>query len=115
MRKIVVLLAFSLFGATGSLADEPDPFFSLEQAKPYRERWQNCTASVAKQNLSGPRSAPVVADLAFERCKAQETALRNVLKRRLGAVSADRIVGDLRGFDRSLLIRIIDKLRADQP
>jgi hypothetical protein len=115
MRKIVVLFAFSLLGATSSLADEPDPFLTLEQAKPYRERWQNCTALVAKQNLSGPRSAAAVVDLAFQRCKAQESALRNVLRRRLGAVSADRIVADLRGFDRSLLIRIIDKLRSDQP
>ena len=115
MRKIIVLFAFSLLGATGSLADEPDPFLTLEQAKPYRERWQNCTASVAKQNLSGPRAAAAVADLAFQRCEAQESALRNVLSRRLGAASADRIVADLRGFDRSLLIRIIDKLRSDQP
>jgi hypothetical protein len=111
MRKIFVLLSFLLVGAPAARADEPDPFLSLEQAKPYRERWQTCTASVAKKNLSGTRPAAEIADLAFERCKAAETALRNVLKRRLGTGSADRIVTDLRGFDRSLLIRVIERLR----
>ena len=113
MRKILVLLSFLLVGAPAARADEPDPFLSLEQAKPYRERWQTCTASVAKRNLSGSRPAAEIADLAFERCKAAEIALRNVLKRRLGVASADRIIGDLRGFDRSLLIRVIEKLRND--
>jgi len=111
MRKILVLLSFFLAAAPAALADEPDPFLSLEQAKPYRERWQTCTASLAKKNLSGSRPAAEIADLAFERCKAAETALRNVLKRRLGMGSADRIVTDLRGFDRSLLIRAIERLR----
>jgi hypothetical protein len=113
MRKIFVLLGFLLAGAPAALADEPDPFLSLEQAKPYRERWQTCTASVAKKNLGGSLPAAGIADLAFERCKAAETALKNVLKRRLGAASADRIVADLREFDRSLLIRVIEKLRKD--
>jgi hypothetical protein len=113
MRKILVLLSFLLAGAPAALADEPDPFLSLEQAKPYRERWQTCTASVAKKNLSGSRPAAEIADMAFERCKAAETALKNVLKRRLGTASADRIVRELRGFDRSLLIRVIEKLRND--
>ena len=113
MRKIFVLLGFLLMGAPASLADEPDPFLSLEQAKPFRERWQACTASVAKTHLEGSRQAAEIADLAFERCRAAETGLKNVLKRRLGAASADRIVSDLRGLDRSLLIRVIDKLRTD--
>jgi hypothetical protein len=111
MRKIFVLLSFLLAGVPAALADEPDPFLSLKQAKPYRERWQTCTASVTKENLSGTRPAAEIADIAFERCKAAETALRNVLKRRLGTDSADRIVMDLRGFDRSLLIRVIERLR----
>jgi len=114
MRKIFVLLSFLLVGAAAARADEPDPFLSLEQAKPYRERWQTCTASsLAKKNLSSSRPAAEIADLAFERCKAAETALKNVLKRRLGMASADRIIADLRGFDRSLLIRVIEKLRND--
>jgi len=113
MRKILVLLAFSLLGASAAIADEPDPFLAVEQAKPYRERWQNCTASVAKENLSGVRPPADVADLAFARCKAHETALRNILRKRVGVASADRIVTDLRGFDRSLLIRIIEKLRGN--
>jgi hypothetical protein len=99
-------------GTTSALADEPDPFLSLEQAKPYRERWQTCTAAVAKDNLKGALRPEAVADLAFERCKAREAALRTVLKRRLGAASANRIVDDLRGLDRSLLIRVIEKLRS---
>lgn len=113
MRKIVVLLVFLLAGPVAAVADEPDPFLPLEQAKPYRERWQTCTALVAKKNLSGSRPAPDIADLAFSRCKAAETALRDVLKRRLGSASADRIVADLRGLDRSLLIRVIEKLRSN--
>ena len=112
MRKIFVLLSFLLVGAPAALADEPDPFLPLEQVKPYRERWQTCTASIVKRNLSGSRPAADIADIAFERCKAAEIALRNALKRRLGTASADRIVGDLRGFDRSLLIRVIEKLRS---
>jgi hypothetical protein len=113
MRKTVILLVFLLLGSTHAAADEPDPFLSLEQAKPYRERWQNCTAAVAKENLSGTLPAAEIADLGFERCKARETALRNVLKRRLGTASADRIVDELRGFDRSLLIRVIERLRSN--
>lgn len=113
MRKIIVFLVISVMGATAALADEPDPFLSLAEAKPARERWQSCTASVAKELLGGNRSAEAIADLSFERCKARETALRNVLKRRLGTASADRVVADLRGFDRSLLIRIIERLRSN--
>jgi hypothetical protein len=113
MRKIVVFIAFLSMGAAAARADEPDPFLTLEQAKPYRERWQNCTAAVAKENLSGTVPAAEIADRAFERCRAREAALRAVLRRRLGAASADRIVDDLRGFDRSLLIRVIEKLRSD--
>lgn len=104
---------FLAIGASAARADEPDPFLSLEQAKPYRERWQNCTAAVAKENLSGALAAPDIADRAFERCKAKEAALRGILKRRLGAASANRIVDELRGFDRSLLIRVIEKLRSN--
>ena len=111
MRKIIVLLGFLLVGGPASLADEPDPFLSVEQAKPYRDRWQNCTASVAKQNLSGSRTAADIADLAFERCKGPQTALKTFLARRLGSASADRVIEDLRDFDRSLLIRVIEKLR----
>jgi hypothetical protein len=100
-------------GGAAALADEPDPFLSVAEAAPARERWQSCTASVAKEQLSGTRPAAAVADLAFDRCKTRETALRNLLKRRLGAASAERIVEELRSFDRSLLIRIIEKLRSN--
>jgi hypothetical protein len=113
MRKTVVFLAVCLVGAAAARADEPDPFLSLEQAKPYRERWQTCTASVAKEKLGGTLPPAAVADLAFERCKAREAALRNALKRRLGTAASNRIVDDLRGFDRSVLIRVIEKLRSD--
>lgn len=99
---------------TAALADELDPFLSVEQATPYRERWQTCTAGIAKEKLGGTLPAAAVADLAFERCRGREAALRNLLKRRLGAASAGRIVDDLRGFDRSLLIRVIEKLRTNQ-
>ncbi|MDQ4135144.1 MAG: hypothetical protein M3158_03070 [Pseudomonadota bacterium] len=112
MRKTFVFVAFLALGAGAALADEPDPFLTLEQAKPYRERWQTCTATAAKENLEGTLPAAEIADRAFEHCKAREAALRNVLKRRLGAASANRIVDDLRGFDRSLLIRVIEKLRS---
>ena len=113
MRKIVISLMFFLMGATGAVADEPDPFLSLEQAKPYRERWQTCTAAVAKEKLAGTLPAAGIADLAFERCKGREAALRSVLKRKLGTAPAERIVDDLRGLDRSLLIRVIEKLRSN--
>ncbi len=111
MLKTVGFLVLFALGGFSARADEPDPFLALETAKPHRERWQTCTASIAKENLTGTVPAAAVADLAFERCKAREAALRNVLKRRLGEASANRIVDDLRGFDRSLLIRVIEKLR----
>ena len=113
MRKAVIFLMFFVMRAGGAGADEPDPFLSVEQAKPYRERWQTCTAAVAKEKLGGTVPAERIADLAFERCKGREAALRSVLNRKLGAAPAERIVDDLRGLDRSLLIRVIEKLRSD--
>ena len=111
MRILKLLLVFAFALSAGAIADEADPFLSVAEAKPYRERWQDCTASEIKRSLPGSRSVEAVVDEAFASCKGRETALGQVLRRRVGAASARRIVTDLRDYDRAVLIRIIERLR----
>ncbi len=111
MRNSKLLLVLFLALSAVAIADEADPFLSVRKAKPYRERWQDCTAAEVKRSLRGTRSTEVVVDEAFASCKSREAALARVLRGRLGAASARRIVTDLRAYDRSVLIRIIERLR----
>ena len=111
MRKFAAVLSFCLLTGAPAWADEAEPSFLATAAKPLRDRWQGCTAAAVKAHLDSKRPAESIADLALERCKAQEAALGRALKAQLGQTRADRIVTDLREFDRSVLIRIIEKLR----
>ena len=113
MRIIVLCIAISFVVGTGVLADEPDPFLSVEEAKPLREQWQDCAATAVKRHLDSDRSAEAIADLALGGCKKRETALANVLRRRLGLSAARRIVAELRTYDRQVLTRIIERLRGN--
>lgn len=112
MRLLFLCLLVPFFVSTAVLADEEDPFLAVSEAKPVRERWQDCTAAGVKRHLEGSRPAEAVADLAFSGCKAQEAALVRVLGRRLGPSAARRIVADLRTYDRLVLTRIIERLRS---
>jgi hypothetical protein len=111
MRILAFVIAISLVFGTAVRADEPDSSGSLAEAQPFRDRWQACTAAAVKRRLEGKRPAEAVADLALDACKAQEAALANVLKRRLGPSAARRVVDDLRTYDRVVLTRIIERLR----
>ena len=115
MRIAVVYLMFlalvALVSFTAALADEPDPLLSIAEAKPYRERWQDCAASAVERELRGARPAEAIVDAALMSCRDREAALARVLRRRIGASSARRIVEDLRAYDRLVLIRIVERLR----
>jgi hypothetical protein len=111
MRIIVLCLVFLFFLPPLARADEADPFLSVTEAKPFRDRWQECTASAVKRQLESSRSAERIADLALRACRSRETALVQVLSRRLGTASARRIVAELRTYDRLVLTRIIGRIR----
>ncbi len=113
MRVIVLCMAVSFVVGTAALADEPDPFLPVIEAKPWRERWQDCAASAVKRHLDSSRSAEAIADMALASCKAREAALANVLRRRVGLSAARRIVAELRTYDRLVLTRIIERLRGN--
>ncbi len=111
MRIIVLCIVIPFLLGLPVRADEADPFLSVVEAKPVRERWQDCTASAVKRHIDTDRSAEAIADLALAGCRAREAALVNVLSRRLGMRAARRIVSELRGYDRIVLTRIIERLR----
>jgi hypothetical protein len=112
MRLVILCVAILFVVGTAARADEEDPYLSVTEAKPLRDRWQDCTAAAVKRHLESSKPAEDIADLALSSCKSRETALANVLGRRLGAAAARRIVADLRGYDRLVLTRIIERLRA---
>jgi hypothetical protein len=111
MRILVLCLVIPFFVASTARADEEDPFLSVSEAMPLRQRWQDCAAQAVKRHLDSERPAEAVADLAFAACKSREAALANVLGRRLGKAAARRIVTELRNYDRLVLTRIIERLR----
>jgi hypothetical protein len=111
MRIILLCMAILFVVGTPARADEEDPYLSVAEAKPLRERWQDCTAAAVKRHLESSRGAAEIADLALSTCKTRENALANVLGRRLGTAAGRRIVGELRTYDRIVLIRIIERLR----
>jgi hypothetical protein len=83
----------------------------VAEAKPFRERWQECTVSTVETGLHRAASAEAVVDAALKRCRADERALARVLARRIGAVSSRRVVTELREYDRLVLTRIVERLR----
>lgn len=111
MRIILLCMAILFVVGIPARADEEDPYLSVSEAKPLRERWQDCTAAAVKRHLESSRGAEDIADLALSACKVRENALVNVLGRRLGTAAGRRIVGELRTYDRIVLIRIIERLR----
>jgi len=72
----------------------------------------HCTATVAKAHLHSSRPAATVADVAVQRCRAQEQVLARVLAEQLGKEAAARVLEVVRQTDRSNLIRAIEELRA---
>ena len=92
-------------------ADEFDPLLSITEAKPYRERWQECAASAVERELEGKRPVQAIVEGALASCRDRESALAQLLRRRVGARSARRIVSGLRDFDRLVLTRIVERLR----
>jgi hypothetical protein len=113
MRTLAVALCFTLIMTAAALSDEPDPSQVLREIQPQRDLWLKCTAGVARTHLRGRRGAAGIADAALARCSSQESRLRDVLKRRLGKASSDRIMEFVRETDRSNLIRVIEMLRGN--
>jgi hypothetical protein len=113
MRASAAILFITLAGFAPARADEPDPLLLVAEAKPARDLWQDCTAAAVKENLASKRSPEAIAALALEHCKAREKAVVGILKKRLGAAQAGRIVADLRAYDTLVLTRIIERLRGE--
>jgi len=112
MRILVLCLVIPFFVASTARADEEDPFLSVSEAMPLREGWQACTAQGVRRHLDSEKPAEAVANIALAGCKSRETALANVLGRRLGKAAARRIVTELRNRDGDVLTRIIERLRS---
>jgi hypothetical protein len=114
MRILIVCIVIlgSLPASLSSVrADEFDPLLSITEAKPYRERWQECAASAVERELEGKRPVQAIVDGALNSCRDRESALAQLLHRRVGVRSARRIVSSLRDFDRLVLTRIVERLR----
>lgn len=115
MRSVVLIIAALMLSCgcrTVAIADEPDPFQLVAEARPFREHWQECTASAVEAGLRSAGSAKAVVDAALKRCRADERALARALSRRMGPDSSRRIVTELREYDRLVLTRIVERLRA---
>src|SRR3954470_2555082 len=93
---------------------EPGPAPIPTDVQQSRDQWMRCTASVAKPYLRSHRPAATVADVAMQRCKAQEQPLARALASQLGKEAAVRVLEQVRETDRSNLIRAIEELRARQ-
>lgn len=106
--------AIILFTTSAAFADEPDSFDLPTDIQRVRDQWLQCTAAAAKGQIRSSRSAEAAANLALERCKAQEQALARVLNRQLGAAGARRVLDLVRETDRSNLVRVIEELRASR-
>ena len=93
---------------------QPTPATLPADVQQSRDQWMQCTAAIAKAHLQSDRPAASIADVAVQRCRAQEQALRRILNRELGKAGATRIIELVRDTDRSNLIRAIEELRARQ-
>ena len=95
-------------------AQEPSPATLPTDVQQLRDRWMQCTAAAAKADLRSSRPAESVADVALQRCTAQEQPLARTLNRQLGKEGAARVLERVREADRANLIRAIEELRARQ-
>lgn len=122
-RVSAVLLILGIIGAPAK-ADEP-PFFAeepdlealvdiAENAKPFRDRWQECTTEVARRNLNSRSSAEAVAGRALDACRGEERELGKVLAEKVGARRSASIVSQLRVALRSNLAAAVAAIRGDR-
>jgi hypothetical protein len=114
MRILAPALVLALLMPPVASADAPEPLDLPKEVQRQRDLWLQCTAAAAKAHIRGARPAADIADLALQRCKAQEQALSHVLNRQLGASGAVRVLELVRETDRSNLVRVIEELRARQ-
>ena len=92
-------------------AQEPSPAALPTDVQQLRDRWMQCMAAAAKADLRSSRPAESVADVALQRCTAQEQSLARALNRQLGKDGATRVLDLVRETDRSNLVRAIEELR----
>src|SRR3954469_22456096 len=114
---VVVLLTGASVPADGAsplAVDEPDPAPIPAHVQQLRDQWMQCTATVAKSYLRSSRPAATVADVAVQRCRAQEEPLARELTQQLGKEAAVRVLELVRETDRSNLIQAIEEVRARQ-
>ena len=128
MRTLAVAFVLALLTSASARADAPRPPVVPKSRPPeaqeqspaalpsdvqqLRDQWMQCMAAAAKADLRSSRPAEAVADVALQRCKAQEQPLARALNRHLGQERATRVLELVRETDRSNLIRAIEELRA---
>ena len=81
------------------------------KAAPFRDAWEQCTATVVRGRLESSESAEAVAQRALSSCERQETRLRRVLEASVGRQQARTVIEQLRRVHASSLAAIIDQLR----
>ena len=127
MRTLAVAFVLALLISTSARADasrppvmpqprppeaqKPSPATLPSDVQQLRDRWMQCMAAAAKADLRSSRPAESVADVALQRCKAQEQILARALNQQFGQEGATRVLDLVRETDRSNLVRAIEELR----
>jgi hypothetical protein len=112
MRIFLASCAVALLTASATLADQPDALDLSTQVQRLRDQWIRCSAAAAKAWVRGTQPAEEIAGLALQRCRTQESALAQALRRQLGPDGAQRVLDLVRETDRLNLARAIEEIRA---
>ena len=114
VKTIIPALSAVLLAVPCAFADEPDFKTLLEigsKAVPFRDAWERCAAAVVERELESDSPAEAIADRAIRGCQRQESRLRAVLARTVGAEQAGTVVEQLRIEYRGTLTGIVDQIR----
>ena len=111
LRSAVVALTLAFLCVTPGHADE-DPTSVIPEAMPLRDKWERCAAGKVRGLIRTDLSPEKVAERALAACKADETAVKNLLTRRVGAQQAFTVVELVRNAYRNNLIAIVETIRA---
>ena len=83
----------------------------IPEAVPLRDKWERCAAGKVRGMIRTSLTPEVVAERALAGCKAEETAVKNLLTRRLGRDEAFTVVELIRNAYRSNLTAIVETHR----
>ena len=111
LPSVVVALTFCFLCVSPGLADE-DPTSVIPEAMPLRDKWERCAAGKVRTLIRTRLSPETVAERALAACKGEETAVKNLLTRRLGSQEAFTVVELVRNAYRTNLIAVVETIRA---